>query len=165
MLAAKVFWPTTSCELSIQGKFLQEKYFQVICAFVYPAYRIDRYHWAMHCDACNVWPHFTGCFRSRPTTVLKRVDQFQNELTSFKTSWPVSKRVDRFRNIYVASYSSCAILLLDPITHCDQSHDYIIATAGPHMNCDKVHLAREGSCCVNAVFIWLIAMSVLCAAG
>ena len=111
--------------------------------------------------------------------VLKRVDQFRNELSCFETSWPVSKqvdpvlkRVDQFRNrltqflnIYVASYSSCAILLLDPIAHCDQSHDYIIATAGPHMNCGKVHLAREGSCCVNAVFIWLIAMSVLCAAG
>ena len=40
------------------GKFLWEKYFQISCAVVYPVYRIDRDHWAMHRNVCNVWPPF-----------------------------------------------------------------------------------------------------------
>ena len=91
MLAALVFWSMRSCKLSIQGKFLREKYFQVICVVVYPAVcRIDRDHWAMHRDACNVGPRFAVGL----TVFEAGQPGFWNGLTSFKTGWPVLKRAD-----------------------------------------------------------------------
>ena len=90
-MLAVVFWSMRSRELSIQGKFLWEKYFQVICAVVYPAVcRIDRDHWAMHCDAWNVWPRFAVGL----TVFESGRPEFWNRLTSFKTGWPVLKRAD-----------------------------------------------------------------------
>ena len=73
MPAVKVFWSTRSSKLSIQGKFLQEKYFQVICAVVYPVYRIDRDHWAMYHNAGNAtlqrhWPYLKQARQTRGKT-------------------------------------------------------------------------------------------------